>query len=284
MQEQLLTATTSTGHFGSEAAYLDTRFLAMRPEYEAMLRRVGIEPRWRVLDAGCGGGSHLPLLAELVGQRGLLHALDLAPENITAVRRLAQSGELWCPLEAHLGSALSLPLTDASVDAVWNANVSQYLTDAELRTMLQEFRRVTRPGGIVAVKEMDGSLFQIEPVPPTLLWHLLEAANRSHVFQIEGTLRTPMLAQYLRDAGLTNVTATSTLVTRRAPLRDVERQSFHEIVQILVQLAHEATLPTDELRQWRAYADANGSNYILDHPDFCWCETQTVVTGQVPTE
>jgi arsenite methyltransferase len=200
------------------------------------------------------------------------------------VRRLAQSGELWCPLEAHLGSVLSLPLADASVDAVWNANVSQYLTDAEVRTMLHEFRRVTRPGGIVAVKEMDGSLFQIEPVPPTLLWHLLEAASRSHVLQIWGTLRTPMLPQYLRDAGLTNVSATSTLITRRAPLRDVERRSFHEIVQILVQLAHEAALPANELRQWRAYADADGSDYILDHPDFCWCETQTVVTGQIPME
>jgi len=284
MQEQLLTATTSTGHFGGEAGYLDARFLAMRPEYEAMLRRVGIEPGWRVLDAGCGGGSHVPLLAELVGQRGRIHALDLAPENIAAVRRLAQSVGLPSPLEAKVGSVLSLPLPDASVDAVWNANVSQYLTDAELGTMLLEFHRVTRPGGIVAVKEMDGLLFQIEPMPPTLLWHLLEAASRRQVLQIWGTLRTPMLPQYLRDAGLTNITVTSTLITRRAPLRDVERQSFHEILQVLVQLAHAAALPADELHQWRSYADADGSNYILDHPDFCWCETQTVITGQVPME
>jgi arsenite methyltransferase len=49
-----------------------------------MIRSVGIKPGWRVLDAGCGGGSFLPLLAELVGKDGNVSALDPAPENIEA--------------------------------------------------------------------------------------------------------------------------------------------------------------------------------------------------------
>jgi arsenite methyltransferase len=281
--ERPLVAASSAGHTGAAPAYLDTRFLAMQPEYEAMLRGVGIERGWRVLDAGCGGGSHLPLLADLVGRRGRVHALDVAPENIAAVQRLARAGELACALETHLASVLDVPLPEASVDAVWNANVSQYLTDAELGTMLHEFRRVTRPGGVVAVKEIDGALFQVRPIPSTLMWHLFESAQRGGVRQPAGVLRTEALPRFMREAGFTNVTATSTLITRRAPLRQVERQSLHEIVQMLAQFARAARVPADELRQWQSYADAESPYYVLDAPDFCWCETQTVVMGQVPS-
>ena len=44
--------------------WIYTHFEAYRLKYEAMLPWVGVEPNWRVLDAG--GGSYLPLLTELV--------------------------------------------------------------------------------------------------------------------------------------------------------------------------------------------------------------------------
>ena len=46
----------STGHILADAGWLGTHFEACRPEYEAMLRSVGLQPGWRVLDAGCGSG------------------------------------------------------------------------------------------------------------------------------------------------------------------------------------------------------------------------------------
>jgi arsenite methyltransferase len=277
-----LAAITSIGHLGGEAAYLDARFLALRPEYEAMLRGVGIRSSWSVLEAGCGGGSHLSLLSALVGPRGRLHALDLAPENIAAVQQLEQTGRLSCLLDTHVGSVLTLPLPDRSVDAVWNANVSQYLIDAELRSMLLEFRRVTRPSGIVALKEIDAALFQIQPIPPALIWHLFETAQRQGVIQVGGCLRTAALPRWMREAGFTNITVQTTPIIRRTPLRPIERHAIHEVVQLLVQFAHDARLPDAELRQWHAYADSDASTYILDHPDLCWIETQTVITGRAP--
>jgi 2-polyprenyl-3-methyl-5-hydroxy-6-metoxy-1,4-benzoquinol methylase len=57
-------------------------FAACAEDYLAASRGVGIERGWRVLDAGCGGGSFLPWLAEIVGPDGWwLAALDLAPES-----------------------------------------------------------------------------------------------------------------------------------------------------------------------------------------------------------
>lgn len=66
------------------------------PEYAAMLHSVGFLPSWTVLDAGCGCGSSLPLPSTLIGSHGQLHALDVAPENITAVQRLAQTSAVQC--------------------------------------------------------------------------------------------------------------------------------------------------------------------------------------------
>jgi tRNA A58 N-methylase Trm61 len=73
----------------------------MRSEYEAMIRSVGIKPGWHVLDAGCGGGSFLMLLAELVGSSGHISALDQAPEHIEVVEMLVDSGRFVCPVAAN---------------------------------------------------------------------------------------------------------------------------------------------------------------------------------------
>ncbi len=72
---------SSTGHTFAESDWLDVHFLAMQPDYEEMLRWVGLQPGWHVLDGASGSGSFLPLMTELVGPSGKVSAVDLAPEN-----------------------------------------------------------------------------------------------------------------------------------------------------------------------------------------------------------
>ena len=146
--------TTSTGHMLSDAGWLDTHFAWMRPEYEAMLRWVGIKPGWRVLDAGSGPGSFLPLMTTLVGPTGSIDAIDLAPENIATLEKRAQREKWVAPVTGKVGSIASLPYDDNTFDAVWCANSTQYLSDDQLRAFLGEARRVVRPGGLVAIKEL----------------------------------------------------------------------------------------------------------------------------------
>lgn len=135
---------TSTGHALSAAAWLDAHYLAGQPEYEAVLRSAGFQAGWRVLDAGCGGGSYLPLLSELLGPDGRLSAVDLAPENVARVEALIGSGRLPCQTDVRIADVTRLPFDDGSCDAVWSANVTQYLPDPALRAMLSEARRVLK--------------------------------------------------------------------------------------------------------------------------------------------
>src|SRR3712207_7641782 len=70
------------------------------------------------------------------------------------------------PVDVRIGSVLDLPFADTTFDCVWCANVAQYLTGAEFTRAMAEFRRVTKPGGLVAVKDSDGTLLQLLPLGP----------------------------------------------------------------------------------------------------------------------
>lgn len=68
---------TSTGHRFSSAEWLDLHYGAAEPEYEAMVRSVGFQAGWQVLDAGCGNGRFTSVIAEIVGTKGCVDAVDL---------------------------------------------------------------------------------------------------------------------------------------------------------------------------------------------------------------
>ena len=129
---------SSTGLSMSASDWLDVHFLAMQPEYEEMLRWVGIQPNWHVLDAASGSGSFLPLITELVGSGGRVSAIDMDPKNVRVIEDRAKQSQWLAPVSARVGSILELPYEDRAFDAVWCANTTEYLSDDELHKMLSE--------------------------------------------------------------------------------------------------------------------------------------------------
>ena len=170
---------TTTGHLFSQGEWLDAHFEACLPEYTQALQSAGLQPGWHVLDAGCGSGSFVPLIAEELGPDGHITALDLAPENVKLVRERARTDwSVTTSVEAAIGSVLDLDFPDDTFDAVWCANVQEYLPDDDLLSMLSEFRRVTRPGGLVVIKDVDPLHFIVHPAPLLFFQHHWEAAFR----------------------------------------------------------------------------------------------------------
>jgi ubiquinone/menaquinone biosynthesis C-methylase UbiE len=271
---------SSTGQQGSEAGYLDVRFEACRPAFEAMLRSVGIQPGWHVLDAGCGSGGFLPLLSQLVGTTGHLTAFDLAPDNVAVVQRRAAQSAFSCPVVAQQGALTALPYPDRHFDAVWCANTLQYLSDSELLTALGEFRRVVRPGGLVAIKEVDMGLTCFGPADPALLWHLLDAGRKTDL--IRGWLRARELRTWLVRAGLVDVWQQPTLDDHRAPLQPAERQVFGQFLSYFGSLAERYGVPASDRAFWQAQRDPAESRHLIHDPEFFYCEGDIVAVGRVP--
>lgn len=264
--------------------WLDVHFEACRPEYEAMLRMVGVQMGWRVLDAGCGSGSFMPLLAELVGPKGSLVALDTAPANIAAIEGRLDVSPLGCSVALEVGSLEALPFADASFDGVWCANVFQYFPDAAVPSLLGELRRVVRAGGLVAVKDVDMTLFRVEPTPPFLVDHLSEASLRDEEFGAwsQGSLRGRTLRRHLEAAGLSEVWQRTFVIERWAPLRPVEQRFWADWLRFLAQAALGRDIPADERNMWRPLLDPDDPRNPTKDPTFYASEGQCLAVGRVP--
>ena len=271
---------SSAGHAMATGDWLDDHFATAQPEYTAMVRAAGFQPGWHVLDAGCGGGAFLPLLADLVGVTGRLAALDLAPENVAAIEARLETWALPCAVEARVGSLTSLPYPDASFDGVWCANVTQYLSDEDLAVALAELRRVVRPGGLVAVKEVDATLARLTTPDPLLLLRNQEVASRDGTVQVRGMMRGPGLRAWLVRAGLVEVWGRSTLIERFAPHPPVERRFLANVYRSYAERAATRDLSPEDLAGW-AWLRDHAEDWV-DAPGHYYREGHVLTVGRVP--
>lgn len=269
---------TSTGHNLGACDHLDQHYAALQAEYEATLLSAGLQPGWRILDAGSGNGAFLPQMAKQLGPSGHITAVDLAPENVERVKSLVAGEAFGCPADAQVGDVTALPFARATFDATWSANVSQYLTADQLAAAMDEFRRVTRPGGLIAVKEVDISVWQFQPQDPRMMWRLLEALQADT--QMVGAMRGTRLPLWFRRCGLEDVVSHTTLAERRQPLRPVERAYLRSNLVFLSGQAASVDLPEEDRQAWARIAEEPDA--LLSHPDFCYRELWVLTTGLVP--
>src|SRR5919198_1683371 len=113
---------------------------AQRELYGPVLDAAGVGAGTRLLDVGCGSG-----LACIIGaERGArVWGLDAALPLIEIARERLPAADL------RVGEIEALPFEDAGFDVVTGFNSFQYAADPE--RSLREARRVTRPGGAVAI-------------------------------------------------------------------------------------------------------------------------------------
>lgn len=108
-----------------------------------ILKEVGIETGFHVLDYGCGPGSYIPAVAELVGKSGEIYALDTHPLAIQRVQCIASKKQL--PNVETICSNCKTGLPDNSVDAVLLYDTFHNLGDPN--GVLEELYRVLKPKG-----------------------------------------------------------------------------------------------------------------------------------------
>jgi SAM-dependent methyltransferase len=135
--------TETRAFFANRAATWDARFGDDLPAYAAAISQARIRYGGVVLDMGCGTGRALPALRQAVGPDGKVIAIDLTPQMLQHARGRAGATDT----ALILGDGRSLPLADASADAVFAAGLLMHLPD--VGTGLREFARITRPGGLL---------------------------------------------------------------------------------------------------------------------------------------
>ena len=111
---------------------LGYKFRDLRLPRMNILKEVGIKPGFHVLDYGCGPGSYIIPLSELIGESGKIYALDIHPLAIQKVQDIASKKQL-----ANVETILSdcqTELPDNSLDVVLLYDIFHHLSDPDVST------------------------------------------------------------------------------------------------------------------------------------------------------
>jgi len=115
----------------------------------SILKEVSIKSGFHVLDFGCGPGSYIMPLAELVGKSGKIYALDIHPLAIQSIQTLAFRKRLENVQTVLSDRKTGLPPN--SLDAVLLYDTLHHLD--ELDRVLAELHRVLKTKGILSVSD-----------------------------------------------------------------------------------------------------------------------------------
>jgi ubiquinone/menaquinone biosynthesis C-methylase UbiE len=122
-----------------------------------------LRPGLDVLDVGCGPGTITVDLAALVAP-GRVVGLDVSSAPLAEARELAERAGL--PVTFEEGDVYALAEADDSFDVVHAHQVLQHLADPV--AALREMARVCRPGGVLAVRDVDYAALALFPPDPGL--------------------------------------------------------------------------------------------------------------------
>ena len=161
-----------------------------------------LSPDAKVLDVGCGPGTITVDLADRVPQ-GHVTGIDSAKEIVDQASELVGGR---ANLDFAVGDVYALDYPDGAFDVVHAHQVLQHLGDPV--AALREMRRVVRPGGLIAARDVDYGAMDWYPDFPALeSWQALYlAVARGNGGDPRAGRR---LQAYAREAGLTDVSCSS---------------------------------------------------------------------------
>jgi SAM-dependent methyltransferase len=172
-----------------------------RPESERLLDRCGPGPGARALDVGCGPLGVLDLLAARVGPGGDVVGLDVQAEMVERARLETADRGLDTVRLVH-GDAAESGEAPGSFDFVHTRLVLMNVPHSD--AVLKEMVALTRPGGTVAVQDVDWVTRLCDPPHPAWdrLVEVIAELWRHSGMDVRLGRRLPRL---LRDAGLVDV-------------------------------------------------------------------------------
>ena len=258
------TARYTHGHSAAVLSAHSRRGAADSAAYLLAHLRAGMD----LLDVGCGPASITADLAERVAP-GRVVGLDAAAGALEAARATLRERGLSEQVELTCGDIMALPFEDASFDVVHAHQVLQHLADPV--GALAEMRRVTRPGGIVAVRDAVYSAMTWFPEPAGMeQWRSVYMATaRANGGEPDAGSR---LLSWAREAGFTDVTASASTWCYATPAdRAWQSQTWAQRCltsfgprAVELGLADRADLET-MAQAWRQWGDSEDAWFVVVH-------------------
>jgi arsenite methyltransferase len=189
-----------------------------------------------VVDLGCGPGHLAAELAQDVGPRGHVVALDREAGMLDAARAKLVQGNS----ELVLGDVTAVPLEDGRCDGAVVVQVLEYVPD--VAAALGEVRRVLRPGGVAVLVDTDWR---------SAVWHTEDRQRTDAVLRHwEGHFEHPHLPTAMprlaRSAGFATADVTALPMVETATVGDTYSLGMAATIAHFV-----ARTDPDLAKEWR---------------------------------
>lgn len=246
-------------------------------ELAALVGALGVAPGGRVLDVGCGTGFMLPILQRHVGPTGLVVGLDLARAHLARARGRGP--------QLVQGDFERLPFRSGAFDAIWMVNALNHAADR--RRVIETLIDAVSPDGVLAVT-------QSALVPDMMFaWDLrlervvreacLRAYRDAYGLRETNTAGVRRIVGLFREARLLDVSVTTIVIERVAPLDDADERYLRETV--FEGYWGTKLRPYRSRKDWNtlsALCDPASAQYALRRADFHHLQTLTLTRGRVP--
>jgi ubiquinone/menaquinone biosynthesis C-methylase UbiE len=120
------------------------------PFIDERVATFGIQAGMTVVDYGCGPGRYTRRFSKLVGESGMVFAVDVQPLAIEAVKRMIGSRDLRNVVPV-LANGYETGLPDHVADIV--CAIDMFFALKEPSTFLSEVRRIVRPDGALVLDD-----------------------------------------------------------------------------------------------------------------------------------
>ena len=220
-----------------------------------------------VLDIGCETGSWLIDVAKAYPGIPVLAGVDINGRTLDYARKQAADAGVGDHVQFHVMDALGvLGFPTHTFDLVNQRYGMGFLRTWEWLDVLEQYRRVTRPSGVVRITEGEVVLESTSPALKQLNQLLLQAmCNAGHFFECQNDGVTKRLTRLLHQSGYQNIQTHPHTFVYRAGTK--EGQDFYEIMR----LAYRTASPF--LRKWIRLPDTYTALYQqaldeMQQPDF----------------
>jgi arsenite methyltransferase len=246
---------------------------------------LGLRAGWRVLDAGCGPGGVLPLLAAAVMPSGTVLGLDYSLAHVERARQLMQAHGLQNVVTVEVADLrVELPVAPHSCDAIWIADVLYPDTVGQPAAVVRRLARLLSPGGILAV--FYGNWLRPVYLPGyARLEHLIGAAREARYASerpSQGQFHPECALAWLRGAGLQECRLQLFPVLHTQPLPQAVREYIataifagHYAEAVAARDADAGLSPEDEAL-WRRLSDPTSPDCLLEQPDY-YCAVSPIL-------
>jgi len=122
-----------------------------RKEGVEFLRKVGIRRNRVVLDFGCRVGHYAIPAARIVGNEGIVYAVDKEQQAVSKLRQKAQANNFKNIKVMKASGQIELDFESESIDVVLFYDVLHYLGKNDRKKLYQEAFRVLKQDGLLSV-------------------------------------------------------------------------------------------------------------------------------------